>query len=484
MAPLKADGRFSNKVQSVILMLCHFLHCFDMSSCEKRPSSIIRTAQAFEAFLKSQSFSGILLVVCTLIALVVANSGWSKHYFHINHVVLGLKVGDLHAALSWKHWVNDGLMAIFFLLVGLEIKREIVVGELSDFSKAILPIAAAIGGMVMPALIFSAINLLAPSHSASALKGWGIPMATDIAFALGVLALMGKRVPKSLVIFLSAVAIVDDLGGVVVIALFYTQKIHLAYIGWAFACLVVLILLNCLRVYKLFPYLLMGALLWFCLLNSGVHATIAGVVLAFCIPGKFNFNEKNLFAYLENLYTHIDKAKITDQGYIAKADRKQILHTLESVALEIEPPLQRLEHALNGPVTYLIIPLFVLFNAGIHFGGLDLNVALTHPVTVGIIMGLVVGKVLGIFGASCGLVKSGWAKLPPNTSLKLLFPVSILGGIGFTMSIFIAELAYPYSSQFLVLAKTGILIASLIAGLTGFGLLSYYLKKPAHKNAV
>lgn len=426
-----------------------------------------QAARAFEEFVHRQSFSGILLILCSLAAFILANSHFAYHYFDINQAKVGWHYEQFRFEKSLQHWVNDGWMAVFFLLVGLEIKREIIAGELSAFNKAILPVAAAIGGMVIPALVYVACNYQHPQN----LSGWGTPMATDIAFALGVLSLLGKRVPRSLMVFLTAVAIVDDLGAVLVIALFYTQQLHFWYIAASAILCFGLLMLNRLRVHRLSPYLFLGALLWYMLLHSGVHATIAGVLLALAIPARSYYETQSVHDKLGHLMQQFTQLKKAPGATIDIGRRKDILQTIEALTREVETPLQRLEHILHAPVTYFIIPAFVLINAGVSLKGVAVLSLLHHPITLGIMAGLILGKALGIFGTCFILVKTRLVQLPKGVNLKLLFPLSLLAGIGFTMSIFIAELAFPGNAKFLMLAKTGILFASVIAALLGYAIM-------------
>ncbi len=429
-----------------------------------------RVVRAFEEFVSSQSFSGVLLIICTIIALIWANSLYQHTYDHINQTMLGLTIGHFELHKTVKHWINDGLMAIFFLLVGLEIKREILVGELSSTQKAILPVVAAIGGMVVPAAIFIVIN----HHDSDALKGWAIPMATDIAFALGVLSLLSKHIPKGLFVLLSAIAIVDDLGAVLVIAVFYGHGLHWLYLGYAAICLVVLIGLNLFGVRKLSLYLLIGLVLWFCIFKSGIHATIAGVLLAFTIPARSGYSPAAINKNLQFLLKQF--IDVHGSQSIKQETRAAILQTIEGLMHVLETPLQRLEHALHYPVTYLIIPLFVLFNAGVTLSGGGIVDAFSHGLTIGIILGLVMGKVVGIFGPAAVLVKAKLTRLPEGVSLKHVLPLSLIAGIGFTMSIFVSELAYQAGER-LMMAKLGILTASLIAALLGYALMRWMCKR-------
>lgn len=376
------------------------------------------------SFAHSQSFSGVLLIACTAVALGLANSHYAAAYLAINHTMAGFHVGSFALERSVQSWVNDGLMAVFFLLVGLEIKRELMLGQLNSVRKALFPVTAAIGGMAVPALLYVLINHPHPDR----LVGWAIPSATDIAFALGVLLLMHKRIPRYLVLFLTAVAIADDLGAVLIIALFYNHGLFIAPLLGSCACFVVLLVLNRCNVNHLGPYLLFGFLLWLCLLNSGIHASIAGVWVAFTLPTRVP----------------------ASNGITQSA------------------PLQRLEHWLHTPVTYFIIPLFVLLNAGVSLQGVNLGEVLLSSVTLGVAAGLVFGKCLGIFGVAVLFIKTRWIKLPHGVSLRHFLPVSLIAGIGFTMSIFISELAFARTPLLLMEAKVGILGASVIAAVLGY----------------
>jgi NhaA family Na+:H+ antiporter len=368
-------------------------------------------SKTFDRFFESEKSSGILLIICTLLSLLLANSSAGSVYLHFWH--------EQVAGLSIELWVNDALMAVFFLFVGLELERELYSGELSDFRNALLPIFAAAGGIVAPALIHYALNAGTPTQA-----GAGIPMATDIAFALGVLALLGSRIPTSLKILLTALAVMDDLGAIIVIAVFYTAQISLAYLLAALAVFSVLVVLNRLRVMSLLPYLLGGALMWFFMFKSGVHATIAGVLLAFAIP------------------------------FSAKTDDEA-------------SPSHRLEHFLHKPVAFLILPIFALANTGIVIASGWQHDLLTHN-SMGIIAGLVLGKPLGITLLSFVAVACGVCRLPEDLNWGHILGAGLLGGIGFTMSIFITNLAFGNDVHFIDASKMAILLASFCAGALGF----------------
>jgi NhaA family Na+:H+ antiporter len=377
-----------------------------------------------QAFVSTESASGIVLLCATIVALAWANSPWSESYFHLLHSPVSLGIGRFSRAMSLEHWINDGLMTVFFLMVGLEIKRELVTGELSSPRRAAFPISAAIGGMVVPAAIYAAFN---PSGSGS--RGWGIPMATDIAFAVGVLTLVGRAVPTSVRVFLLALAIVDDLGAVLVIAIFYTSKLSMPALAIAGAILVALVLLNVFRVRRPLPYLLLGVGLWAATLNSGIHATIAGVLLAFTIP-----------------CSHRNAQDIA------------------------QSPLARIEHALLKPVAFFIIPIFALANAGVDLRSAG-SAAFASPIMWGVLFGLIIGKPIGVVLASWIALRSGIASLPENSTRRQILGVAFLCGIGFTMSLFVANLAFPGMPEPVADAKIGILLASVISGCLGAAVL-------------
>ena len=388
-----------------------------MTSGSPRDSSHARWLRPFEQFFRGEAAGAIVLLACTAFALAWANSPWESAYLAILHRSLSIGGTHLMLELTVHEWINDGLMTVFFFLVGLEIKREMLVGELASLRQASLPIAGAIGGMITPALIYAAFNAAGPGA-----RGWGIPMATDIAFALGVVALLGPRVPLALRVFLAAVAIADDIGAVLVIAIFYTASIAWIGLAVAAALLVILVALNARGVRSPIPYLLVGVALWIAVLLSGIHATIAGVLLAFTIPAR-------------------------------------------AAKLDETPLLERLEHVLHAPVAFLIVPLFALANAGVRLGG-----ALeSHSVSImsGVALGLVLGKPLGITLAAWLAVRVRFAVLPAGVSWRLLSAVSCLGGIGFTMSLFVGALAFS-DLALLDSAKLGVLLASGVAATAGW----------------
>ena len=421
------------------------------------PTPAEKLLAPLQDFLHKEASSGILLLVFTVIALLWANSAWGDSYNLIWNRKLTIGYGDFLLSKPLLLWINDGLMAIFFFVVGLEIKREVLIGELASFRKAILPVAAAIGGMVFPALIYTAFN-----YGGAGQSGWGIPMATDIAFALGVLALLGKRIPISLKIFLTAVAVVDDLGAVLMIAIFYTAEITWINLAVAAVIMVALVICNRLGVRNPIVYSILGVGLWLAFLRSGVHATVAGVLLAMTIPSRARINDRQ---FVKHSRTIIDEFEEADEGdeYLNESQRSS-LHVLEDLVEHAKAPLQRLEFELHPWVAYAIMPLFALANAGVALGSGFATVF--DPISLGVIFGLVIGKQIGITLLSWLVVKSKLADLPDGVTWRHIYGVSWLAGIGFTMSLFISSLAFGISSL-LETAKFGILIASLIAGVVG-----------------
>ncbi|MBU4435618.1 MAG: Na+/H+ antiporter NhaA [Alphaproteobacteria bacterium] len=380
---------------------------------------------ALRDFLQQEAAGGYVLMAAAALALVVANSPWAGAYHAILHIELGGAIAGLELRESLAHWINDGLMAGFFLLVGLEIKREVLDGQLSKPSRLILPGVAALGGVIVPALIYCAVVLAAPEH----LRGWAIPAATDIAFALGVLSLLGSRAPASLKIFLTAIAILDDLVAILIIAIFYTAQLNVLALALAGGVTVLLIALNRLRVTWLWLYLLLGAVLWLCVLKSGVHATLAGVILAMTIP----------------------------------------LNPSRGTPDDPHSPLHRLEHALHKPVAFGIVPLFGLANAGVGFAGVTLATVLS-PAPLGVALGLFLGKQAGVFLAAMAVIKLGFADMPRDASVRQLYGVALLCGIGFTMSLFIGNLAFA-DPLLLDKIKIGVLGGSVASALAGYLLL-------------
>lgn len=409
------------------------------------------------------SLGGVVLLLVTTVALAWSNSPWGDAYFRLWETKVSIGPAADPLTLSLHHWINDALMVVFFLLVGLEIKREFLVGELASVRQAALPIVAAVGGMLVPAALYVLVN-----RGGEGMAGWGIPMATDIAFALGILALLGSRVPIGLKVFLAALAIVDDLGAVLVIAIFYTASISWGAVIGAVVCLVVLITLNLRRVGALTPYVVVGVVLWYFLLRSGIHSTIAGVLLALTIPTRSHINAEEFSARARALVDEFDRTETGDLLVITSKGQQEALHGLDVAVSAVNAPLLKLEHSLHHVVNFAIMPLFALANAGVRLGGV--GEALASPVAIGIVMGLVLGKTLGITAFSALAVRMGIAALPAGVTWRALHGASWLAGIGFTMSLFIAGLAFG-ESPLLDEAKIGILVASVVAGGVGFQLL-------------
>lgn len=422
-----------------------------------------RILSPLEEFIHRQTTSGVLLMICAVVALVIANSPWSEPYHHFLTLSFTIGIEGFQLSKSIHHWINDGLMALFFFVVGLELKREIIVGELADPRQAMLPIIAAIGGMVLPAVIYIAIN-----PSGHTFDGWGVPMATDIAFALGALALLGKRVPTNLLTFLVALAIVDDLGAVTVIALFYTEALNYTALLAAIVILGLLISLNLGGVRSSLPYILLGILLWIAMLKSGVHATLAGIFLAFTIPMRPKYDPQRLLAHIDTVVAQIRNAYQREADILINDEMRSRVRALGEGVQLAQAPAQTLEHKMHLPSAYIVIPIFSLANAGIPIDWAAFGTVIGHPVALGVIAGLVGGKLLGIVGFSWLAVRLGASKLPQGLDFRHIIGVGLMGGIGFTMSIFVAELGFAHYPQDLLLAKTGIVVASLVAGVSGF----------------
>jgi NhaA family Na+:H+ antiporter len=427
----------------------------------------------FEEFFHRETTSGLLLMGTAIVALILANGPLAEGYQHISHTLISLGVGSWQVEMTLHHWINDGLMALFFFVVGLELKREILVGELAQLRHAMLPIGAAIGGMVVPALIYFAIN---PEGDAA--LGWGIPMATDIAFAIGALALLASRIPKSLITFLVALAIVDDLGAVVVIALFYTETIAVTPLLIVGILFLLLLLFNLLGIRKTMPYLLVAVGLWYGLLLSGIHPTLAGILGALSVPATPKYNPERFSLHVKDLMKRFDSSHVPGTSIMTNDNLRAVVQTLGNGVNSVEAPLQKLEHVWHMPVAYIIIPVFALANSGIALDMSSFGATFTHPVMLGVTLGLVLGKFIGIAGVSWLLLKLGVAELPKDTRFTQIAGVSLLAGIGFTMSIFVAQLGFQNNEDLLLMAKTGILFASLVAGLSGFIWL-YLVSKPA-----
>ena len=435
-----------------------------------------RLLAPFREFARINASSGVLLMAAAAVALVWANSPAAPAYEQLWATKITLDVGGMTLSESLLHWVNDGLMAIFFLVVGLEIKREVLVGELASIRRAVLPIAAAVGGAVIPALIFVAIAGGGPAG-----RGWGVPMATDIAFALGVLALLGSRAPLGLRIFVTALAIVDDLLAVLVIALFYTADLSVPALAAAGAVLIALVVANRLGVRRPLVYAVLGVALWLAVFQSGIHATLAGVLLALTIPATTRLDSDR---YVEEARRRIDEfeGRTVDGEDASTEEHHAALWELEDATERAQAPMMRIEHALHPWVAFLILPVFALANAGVR---LDVDVAATlrEPVAIGVFIGLVLGKQLGITLAAATVVKLGFASLPAGVGWRHVYGAAWLGGIGFTMSLFIGTLAYGEGSPELALAKIGVLAASIVAGIGGFAILRGARESDGSSNA-
>ncbi len=423
-----------------------------------------KIVRPFQDFAHKQSSGGILLILATAVALIWANSPWGEGYAALWHTKLTVGIGDFSISKDLTHWINDGLMAVFFLVVGLEIKREVLVGELSSARNAALPVAAAVGGVVVPATIYLTINAGTEGSA-----GWGIPMATDIAFALGVLALLGQRAPVALKVFLTALAIVDDIVAVLVIAFFYTSEISWGALGVGAAFLAALVVANLIGVGRTLVYAVLGIGLWLCFLLSGVHATIAGVLLALTVPAISFINPGAFLDRGRYILDRFERAGEKGENVLSNEERQAALHALNHAAYELEPPLHELEHTLHPWVVFAIMPIFALANAGVPLGG-GIADALTSPVALGILAGLVVGKQLGITLFAWLAVRSGISELPGGINWRHVYGVGWLAGIGLTMSLFISDLAFSEGSL-VDAAKLGILVASVIAGGVGWTIL-------------
>jgi Na+:H+ antiporter, NhaA family len=417
-------------------------------------------ANQFQRFISKDSAGGVVLLLCAAVALFWANSPWSDSYFRVWETPLDITIGGVGLSQSLQVWISDGLMAVFFFLVGLEIKREMLVGELASRQKAMLPIAAAFGGMVVPAAIYALINGGGPGE-----PGWGIPVATDIAFALGVLSLLGPRIPVALKVFLAALAIADDIGAVLVIALFYNSGISWLPLIVGAVILALLILLNITQVRHPAFYGVLGLILWLCFHESGVHATVAGVLLAMTIPSRSRIDQQEFLDQAQRAVSQFRMSSSAGETVLSNGDQQEAIAALEDACEGAQAPLMRFENALHPIVTYGIMPLFALANAGVAFTGVATGER-SLAVTTGVLLGLVVGKPIGITLASWLAVRSGMAALPSGASWGMLHAVSWLGGIGFTMSLFIAGLAFT-DAALLDAAKVGILLASSIAGVVG-----------------
>jgi len=426
----------------------------------------------FQDFFRYEAAGAVVMLVATIVALVMANTDLYGSLNHLWNMEAGVFSGSFRFSRSYLLWIDDALMAIFFFVVGLEIKREILVGELSTLRGAALPVVAALGGMLAPALLYALVN-----HGGEGAHGWGIPMATDIAFALGALALLGSRIPRSLKVFLSTLAVADDIGAIIVIGIFYSSDVSWGWLAFAAVPFAAMILLNRKKVDSTVPYIICAVVLWLAFLNSGIHATLAGVIAAFTIPATAKLDPLVFTRFLRERSQKIEGVHKPESPVI-KDDEQQILaYGVSQAALRVASPLQRLEHAILPLSNFIILPLFALANAEIRIvgnSGFSLG-----KVGLGVMLGLVVGKPLGVFGVSWLGIKTGLFKMPRGMDLKYLFGGSLLAGIGFTMSIFVSNIAFRGSdaTEMMAEAKIAILIASLISGIIGFSWLKFVCKK-------
>ena len=417
-------------------------------------------------FMGQEKSGGIVLAISVMLAMVLANSALGASYHDFFQQTFGFVWNDaLYFNFTLHHWINDGLMSVFFFLVGLELKREFIAGELSDLRNTILPIGAAVGGMLIPAVIYLLLN----AGTLEAI-GWGIPMATDIAFALGVVSLLGNRVPSSVKVFLTTLAIVDDLGAVIVIALFYTSEISLVNVLLGLGFLSLMFIGNKLGVKSLLFYALLGiAGVWVCFLLSGIHATIAAVLAALTIPADSAIDENTFLHRVRKLTRRFDAAESNDVRTLEK-EQVEILSRIQKDTTTAIPPLQLIEHHLNPIVTFIVLPIFAFANAGVSLKGIDWSAVFATNVAIGVALGLLLGKPLGVVGVSWLLSKLGFAKTPADMSNRQLLGLGFLASIGFTMSMFVSTLAFQ-TEMMLTQAKIGIFMASILGGLIGYKLL-------------
>ena len=418
-------------------------------------------------FMGREKSGGIVLILSVALAMILANSNIAESYFHFFEQEVGFIVnGEPYLNYSLHHWINDGLMAMFFFVVGLELKREFIGGELADIRNTILPIGAAIGGMIVPALIFLSLNLGTPQT-----MGWGIPMATDIAFALGVVYLLGDKVPASAKLFLTTLAIVDDLGAVFVIAFFYTSELSIASLLFGLGFLAVMFIGNRLGIKSLFFYAVLGiGGVWVTFLLSGIHATIAAVLAAFMIPADAKINESVYLKRMKKLTRRFEKEEPNEVRTLEEGQVDVLTHIQHDTEIAI-PLLQQLEHKMSPIVTFLIMPIFAIANAGISFTDLSLSDIFSTHVALGVTLGLLLGKPIGIIGATFLMVKMRWATLPSAITRRTLLGLGMLASIGFTMSMFISTLAFT-DELLMTQAKLGIFLASILGGIGGYVLLN------------
>lgn len=431
---------------------------------------IDRMIHPFQSISKSDMFAGALLLFMAGLAIVIANSPWAGLYQTIRGMYVTVGMEGLSIRLTLLHWINDGLMAVFFLVVGLEIKRELMVGELASFRRAALPIMAALGGMAVPAVIYAVMNA-----GGQGARGWGIPMATDIAFSIGVLAMLRNRVPFGAVIFITALAIVDDIGAVVVIAIFYTASLSLPAVIAAVLCTVLLVFVSRIGVRHPLVYAVLGLLLWYALLRSGVHATLAGIITAFTVPSNARINAPAFIEDARTLMREFREGETGDGLVLTSARQQAAVSALERKCEQVSPPMQRIEHTLLPLVRFVILPVFAFMNAGITLAPGTVR-SLHDPIAFGIIAGLVFGKPLGITLFAAAAVRMRFAVLPRSVTWRHIIGVSMMAGIGFTMSFFIAMLAFE-GTPLLETAKAGILVGSFLSGCAGAVFLRFMVRK-------
>ncbi len=424
----------------------------------------------FKKFARVEAAGGVLLIICAAAALFWSNSKWAESYFSLWNTVVTVGFGEAALAKPLLLWVNDGLMAMFFFTVGLEIKREILVGELNSARQAALPVAAALGGMIVPALVYVAFN--AGTESAD---GWGVPMATDIAFALGVLSLLGDRVPTSLKVFLAAVAIVDDIGAILVIAVFYTSDISVVWLAIGGGAFLLMLLINFIGARTTLPYLLLGLILWLAFLKSGVHATVAGVLGAMAIPATTRIKTSQFVRRAQSLVDKFEAAFTPGHSVLTNKHQLEALEELEDVCRKASTPLQTLEHGMHSLTAFFVMPVFALANAGVSLAETPAGV-FSQPVSLGIIFGLLLGKQAGVTLGAWLAFRTGLAARRPDVSMLHYYGASWLTAIGFTMSIFIAGLAFEDGGALHNSAKVAVLASSLAAGVGGWCVLRFFAR--------
>lgn len=442
-----------------------------LNSYKSLPSALVADyiVRPAESFFKKEASSSVLLLLASFVAVAWANSTLAPFYHDLLHTRLTLELGEFQITKSLLHWINDGLMTYFIFIVGLEIKREILVGELSNPKSALLPVAAALGGMLVPGVIYFSLNRGTPTAS-----GWGIPMATDIAFALGAIAVFGRKLPVGLRVFLSAFAIADDLGAVIIIAVFYTKEIVWSYLIICLFFVAGLAVANLLWIRWTLLYALLGLAIWVAVLGSGVHPTVAGFVVAMFIPAKGKY-DTDIFVKKVKEIMDVFQCEEQSCGYSILLDRGHLnaVHALEMACHQVETPLQRLEHSLHPWIAFVLLPLFALANAGLSLKGIDLASIVNQPLTLGITLGLFLGKPIGIALFSFLAVKTNVAVLPAKVRWSHIIGAGMLGGIGFTMSLFVSGLSFV-SPELLNYAKLGILLGSILSAVVGLAFLGWY----------